>query len=72
MVTTYLIGRTRGEPKGISAELLRKVWGPEYVDDVDFLRIYIWRLRKKLEHDPEKPSRILTERGFGYRLVKPS
>ncbi len=56
----------------LSAELLRQVWGPEYVDDVDFLRIYIWRLRKKLEHDPEKPTRILTERGFGYRLVTPS
>ena len=53
-----------------SATLLREVWGPEYLDDVDFLRIYIWRLRKKLEHDPEKPTRILTERGFGYRLVK--
>ncbi len=55
-----------------SSALLRDVWGPEYVDDIDFLRVYIWRLRKKLEHDPEKPTRILTERGFGYRLVKPS
>jgi two-component system KDP operon response regulator KdpE len=52
-----------------SASLLRQVWGPEYVDDVDFLRIYIWRLRKKLELDPEQPIRILTERGFGYRLA---
>jgi two-component system KDP operon response regulator KdpE len=50
--------------------LLSRVWGSEYVDDIDFLRVYIWRLRKKLEKDTEKPSRILTERGFGYRFVK--
>ena len=55
-----------------SASLLRQVWGPEYVDDVDFLRIYIWRLRKKPEPDPEQPIRILTERGFGYRLAGPN
>jgi two-component system KDP operon response regulator KdpE len=54
------------------AALLSRVWGTEYVDDVDFLRIYIWRLRKKLEKDTEKPSRILTERGFGYRFVRGS
>lgn len=52
------------------AALLRQVWGSEYVDDVDFLRVYIWRLRKKLERNPDKPTRILTERGFGYRLVR--
>lgn len=52
------------------ATLLRQVWGSEYVDDVDFLRVYIWRLRKKLERNPDKPTRILTERGFGYRLVR--
>lgn len=51
--------------------LLRSVWGPEYADDIDFLRVYVWRLRKKLEPDPEKPRWIQTERGFGYRLVQP-
>jgi two-component system KDP operon response regulator KdpE len=55
-----------------SAALLSRVWGSEYVDDVDFLRVYIWRLRKKLEKDPDSPSRILTERGFGYRFAKGS
>ncbi len=50
--------------------LLSRVWGPEYVDDVDFLRIYVWRLRKKLERNPEEPTRILTERGFGYCIAK--
>ncbi len=40
------------------------------MDDIDFLRVYIWRLRKKLEKDLEKPARILTERGFGYRFAR--
>ena len=52
------------------ASLLKRVWGDEYVDDIDFLRVYIWRLRKKLESDPDKPARIVTERGFGYRFAK--
>jgi DNA-binding response OmpR family regulator len=48
--------------------LLREVWGPEYVEDIDFLRVYIWRLRKKLEADASDPRWLLTERGFGYRF----
>ncbi len=48
--------------------LLAKVWGREYVDEVDYLRVYIRRLRRKLEPDPERPRHILTERGFGYRF----
>jgi DNA-binding response OmpR family regulator len=51
------------------AALLSSVWGPEYVDDVDFLRVYVRRLRKKLEPDPERPRWIVTERGFGYRFA---
>ena len=54
------------------AGLLARVWGSEYVDEIDFLRVYVWRLRKKLEKDPDKPARILTERGFGYRLARGS
>ena len=49
--------------------LLTSVWGPEYADDIDFLRVYVWRLRKKLEPDSETPLWILTERGFGYRFA---
>ena len=52
--------------------LLSRVWGSEYVDDIDFLRVYIWRLRKKLEKNPDKPTRLLTERGFGYRFARGS
>ena len=48
--------------------LLAKVWGREYVDEVDYLRVYIRRLRRKLEEDPERPRHILTERGLGYRF----
>ena len=48
--------------------LLAKVWGREYVDEIDYLRVYIRRLRRKLEDDPEQPRRILTERGLGYRF----
>lgn len=49
--------------------LLRSVWGTEYLNDLDFLRVYIWRLRKKLADELEKPRWIATERGIGYRFV---
>ncbi len=48
--------------------LLAKVWGREYVDEIDYLRVYVRRLRRKLEEDPERPRHILTERGLGYRF----
>ena len=49
--------------------LLAKVWGREYVDEVDYIRVYIRRLREKLGDDPENPRYIRTERGLGYRFV---
>jgi two-component system KDP operon response regulator KdpE len=51
------------------AELLQEVCGPEYRDDIDFLRVYVWRLRKKLEAAPDKEPWLSTERGFGYRFI---
>jgi DNA-binding response OmpR family regulator len=51
--------------------LLEKVWGSEYVTDYTFVKKYIYRLRYKLESDPDKPQMLLTERGIGYRFVKP-
>jgi two-component system KDP operon response regulator KdpE len=48
--------------------LLEQVWGWEYIDDVDYLRVYIWHLRRKLEPDPKKPRYVLTEHGVGYRF----
>jgi two-component system KDP operon response regulator KdpE len=49
--------------------LLAKVWGPEYRDDSQLLRLYITYLRKKIEPDPSSPRYILTERGVGYQFV---
>jgi two-component system, OmpR family, KDP operon response regulator KdpE len=49
--------------------LLAKVWGREYIDEVDYIRVYIRRLREKLGDDPEDPRYIRTERGLGYRFV---
>jgi two-component system KDP operon response regulator KdpE len=49
--------------------LLAKVWGREYVDEVDYIRVYIRRLRDKLGDDPDNPRYIRTERGLGYRFL---
>lgn len=49
--------------------LLRVVWGAEHVEDSHYLRIYIGRLRQKLERDPALPEHLLTEIGVGYRFV---
>ena len=49
--------------------LLRAVWGQEYTKDNDYLKVYIWHLRRKLEQDPRNPKLLLTEWGVGYRLV---
>jgi two-component system KDP operon response regulator KdpE len=51
--------------------LLAKVWGREYVDEVDYVRVYIRRLRDKLGDDPERPRYIQTERRLGYRFIAP-
>jgi two-component system KDP operon response regulator KdpE len=47
-------------------QLLENVWGWEYIDDVDYVRIYISHLRQKIESDPSQPKYILTEPGVGY------
>jgi two-component system, OmpR family, KDP operon response regulator KdpE len=52
--------------------LLAKVWGREYVDEVDYLRVYVRRLRDKLGDDPDQPRFIRTERGLGYRFLAPA
>jgi two-component system, OmpR family, KDP operon response regulator KdpE len=51
-----------------SYDLLAKTWGAEYRSDMEYLRVWISRLRRKLEPDPEHPSVILTKPGVGYML----
>jgi two-component system KDP operon response regulator KdpE len=49
--------------------LLRAVWGPEYGSEAHYLHVYVARLRRKIEKDPQSPRYLLTEPGVGYRLV---
>jgi two-component system, OmpR family, KDP operon response regulator KdpE len=49
-------------------DLLEQVWGFEYIDDIDYLRVYIWHLRRKLERNPKEPVYIINELGVGYRF----
>jgi DNA-binding response OmpR family regulator len=51
--------------------LLAHVWGWEYTEETDYLKVYIHRLRKKIEPDPSHPRYIITERGLGYRFRVP-
>jgi two-component system KDP operon response regulator KdpE len=48
--------------------LLQRVWGPEYRNELDYLRVFIRRLRRKIEADPSEPHYILTEARVGYRF----
>lgn len=52
-------------------ELLQSVWGPDYGDESDYLRVHITHLRKKIEPDPARPQYILTEPWVGYRFSLP-
>ena len=49
-------------------QLLQEIWGPSYLDQSHYLRIYVGHLRQKLEADPTRPRHILTETGVGYRF----
>lgn len=48
--------------------ILKQVWGPEYGEETEYLRVYIGHLRQKVENDPTNPRFILTVRGIGYRF----
>ncbi len=48
--------------------LLAKVWGPEYAEEREYLRVFIGRLRRCLEPDPASPKRIITIPGVGYQF----
>jgi two-component system KDP operon response regulator KdpE len=49
--------------------LLREVWGPGYINQSQYLRVFIAQLRKKIEDDANRPAYLITESGVGYRLV---
>jgi two-component system KDP operon response regulator KdpE len=53
----------------LNGELLSKVWGPEYGDDLQYLRVWVSRLRRKLEDNPSAPKLIRTFQGIGYMFV---
>lgn len=50
-------------------QLLNEVWGPNHLEQAQYLRVYIAQLRRKLESDPARPKHLQTEPGIGYRLV---
>jgi len=52
-------------------ELLHNVWGPEYGEEREYVRVFIGQLRSKIEDNPSNPRFIVTESGMGYRFVKP-
>ena len=49
--------------------LLREVWGPGFMNQSQYLRVFVAQLRKKIENDPNRPTLIITESGVGYRFV---
>jgi len=60
-----------GEPV-THARLLRAIWGPEYGEELEYLRSYVRMLRKKIEENPGRPEYILTEPWVGYRFRNPT
>ena len=51
-------------------QLLTEVWGPVYAERIEYLRVYIGQLRRKIEADPKQPKLIITESGIGYRFCE--
>lgn len=60
----------RNEGKVLTHQyLLREVWGPGFINQSQYLRVFIAQLRKKIENDPNRPEIIVTESGVGYRFL---
>jgi two-component system KDP operon response regulator KdpE len=60
----------RNEGKVLTHQfLLRAIWGPGYINQSQYLRVFIAQIRKKIENDPNRPKSLLTESGVGYRFV---
>jgi two-component system KDP operon response regulator KdpE len=52
-------------------QILKEVWGPPYVEETHYLRVFMATLRRKIERDPARPRLLLTEPGVGYRMKDP-
>ena len=67
-----LLTALAAQPGSVLTEraLLQRVWGPEYGSESHYVHVYMGRLRKKLEADPDGPRHIQTEPGVGYRLLE--
>jgi two-component system KDP operon response regulator KdpE len=60
----------RNEGKVLTHQyLLREIWGPGFINQSQYLRVFIAQLRKKIESDPNRPAYIVTESGVGYRFI---
>ena len=60
----------RNEGKVLTHQyLLRAIWGPGYINQSQYLRVFIAQLRKKIEDDPNRPVYLVTESGVGYRFI---
>lgn len=60
----------RNEGKVLTHQyLLRAIWGPGYINQSQYLRVFIAQIRKKIEDDPNRPRYLLTESGVGYRFI---
>jgi len=61
---------TKNEGKVLTHQyLLRAIWGPGFINQSQYLRVFIAQIRKKIEDDPNRPEYLLTESGVGYRFV---
>ena len=60
----------RNEGKVLTHQyLLRTVWGPGFINQTQYLRVFIAQIRKKIENDPNRPDYLITESGVGYRFI---
>ena len=60
----------RNEGKVLTHQyLLRAIWGPGYINQSQYLRVFIAQIRKKIEEDPNRPEHLITESGVGYRFI---
>ena len=65
-----LILLAKNEGKVLTHEyLLKHVWGPTFLKESQYLRVFVAQLRKKIEKDPNKPTHLITESGVGYRFI---